>query len=107
VLPAVSTSRKYITYKSAANQLIIDGAAVFLGGRDNDIFRNAFTPFEGAITPLWAAAHPEPAQDRKKYAGSFLLPYGGWKEPSALARNADAAKQLWETSEKILEKVLN
>jgi hypothetical protein len=84
-----------------------DGAADYLGSRDHASFQKAFSPSEGAITPLWAAAHPDPAKDRSMYAGAFLLPYGGWKEPSELARNVDTAKQLWETSENVLAAVLD
>ncbi|KAF5655591.1 alcohol dehydrogenase [Fusarium sp. NRRL 25303] len=78
-----------------------NGAAGYLGGRDNDIFRSNLSPFEGAITPLFAAAHPEPAQEREKYAGSFIMPFGGVKEPTEDANNAELAKQLWTTSEKV------
>ncbi|KAG5809205.1 hypothetical protein H9Q74_013954 [Fusarium xylarioides] len=77
------------------------GAAGYLSGRDNDIFRSNLSPFEGAITPLFAAAHPEPAQQRDKYAGSFIMPFGGLKELTEDANNAELAKQLWTTSEKV------
>ena len=69
-------------------------------------FKTALSPFEGALTPLWGAAHPE-ADDREKFAGAFLLPFGGWKEPSKQAQNPDLAKQLWETTEKVAASVLN
>ncbi|KAF5633938.1 sugar transporter STL1 [Fusarium tjaetaba] len=78
-----------------------NGAAGYLGGRDNDIFRSNLSPFEGAITPLFAAAHPEPARQRDKYAGSFIMPFGGLKEPTEDANNVELAKQLWTTSEKV------
>ncbi|KAL5607182.1 hypothetical protein FOBRF1_007679 [Fusarium oxysporum] len=78
-----------------------NGAAGYLGGRDNDIFRSNLSPFEGAITPFFAAAHPEPAQQRDKYAGSFIMPFGGLKEPTEDANNAELGKQLWTTSEKV------
>ncbi|KAF5712174.1 light induced alcohol dehydrogenase Bli-4 [Fusarium mundagurra] len=84
-----------------------NGAAAYLGGRDNDIFRSNLSPFEGAITPLFAAAHPEPAQQRDKYAGSFIMPFGGLKEPTEDANNAELAKQLWTTSEKVVSSVLD
>ncbi|KAI1038753.1 hypothetical protein LB503_007866 [Fusarium chuoi] len=84
-----------------------NGAAEYPGGRDNDIFRSNLSPFEGAITPLFAAAHPEPAQQRDKYAGSFIMPFGGLKEPTEDATNAELAKQLWTTSEKVVSSVLD
>jgi NAD(P)-dependent dehydrogenase (short-subunit alcohol dehydrogenase family) len=37
-----------------------NGAAGFLGGRDNDLFRASMSPADGALTPLYAAAHPGP-----------------------------------------------
>ncbi|EWY95085.1 hypothetical protein FOYG_04207 [Fusarium oxysporum NRRL 32931] len=84
-----------------------NGAAGYLGGRDNDIFRSNLSPFEGAITPFFAAAHPEPAQQRDKYAGSFIMPFGGLKEPTEDANNAELGKQLWTTSEKVVSSVLD
>ncbi|KAF5623087.1 light induced alcohol dehydrogenase Bli-4 [Fusarium sp. NRRL 52700] len=78
-----------------------NGAAGFLGGGDNEIFRSNLSPFEGALTPLFAAAHPEPAQQRDKYAGSFITPFGALKEPTQDANNVELAKQLWTTSEKV------
>lgn len=83
-----------------------NGAANYLGGKDNDLFRSAFTPFEGAITPLYAAAHPEPRKEVERYRGAFLLPWGGVKEVKGLATDEQVAKQLWETSEKVLGDVL-
>jgi len=84
----------------------LDGAGRFLG-RDSEQFKSNLSPFEGAITPLWAAAHPEPTEDRTKYAGAFVYPWGGLKEPTVQAQNAELAKELWETSEKVLDKILN
>ncbi|KAF5005440.1 hypothetical protein FDECE_8105 [Fusarium decemcellulare] len=83
-----------------------NGAANYLGGRDNDAFRAGLSPFEGAITPLYAAAHPEPAQDRAKFAGSFVMPFGGLKEASEDANNTKLARQLWDTTEKVLGDLL-
>ncbi|KAI0909974.1 short-chain dehydrogenase [Ustulina deusta] len=84
-----------------------DGTARYLGGRDNDLFRAALSPADGALTILFAAAHPEPALDRAKYAGAFLLPFGGWKEASDLARDPALAAELWKGSETLLKTLLN
>ncbi|KAF5984427.1 light induced alcohol dehydrogenase Bli-4 [Fusarium coicis] len=84
-----------------------NGAAGYLGGRDNDTFRSNLSPFEGAITPLFAAAHPEPAQQRDKYVGSFIMPFGALKEPTEDANDVELAKQLWTTSEKVVSSVLD
>ncbi|KAI0468715.1 short-chain dehydrogenase [Xylaria cf. heliscus] len=83
-----------------------DGAARYLGGKDNDIFRGALSPVEGALTILFTAAHPEPALDRAKYAGAFVLPFGGWKEASDQARDPVLAAQLWEAGEALLKTIL-
>ncbi|KAI0858794.1 short-chain dehydrogenase [Xylaria cubensis] len=83
-----------------------DGAARYLGGRDSDIFREALTPAEGALTILFTAAHPEPVLDRAKYAGAFVLPFGGWKEASQQAQDPALAAQLWEGSEALLKTLL-
>ncbi|KAH8668725.1 hypothetical protein BX600DRAFT_460587 [Xylariales sp. PMI_506] len=84
-----------------------DGAAGYLGGRDNDSFRTGLSPLEGALTPLFAAAHPEPAAEPQKYAGAYLMPFGGLKEPSDLAKNAVLAQQLWATSQELLDSILS
>ncbi|KAI1114779.1 short-chain dehydrogenase [Nemania sp. NC0429] len=83
-----------------------DGAARYQGSRDTEAFRSALSPADGALTPLFAAAHPEPALERAKYAGAFLLPFGGWKEASAAARDPELAAQLWSASEALLAEVL-
>lgn len=83
-----------------------DGAARYLGSRDTEAFRTALSPADGALTPLFAAAHPEPALERAKYAGAFLLPFGGWKEASAMARDPKLAKQLWSASEELLADII-
>ncbi|KAF2739841.1 short-chain dehydrogenase [Polyplosphaeria fusca] len=84
-----------------------DGAIKYIGG-DAEVMKSiegVFSPFEGAITPLFAAAHPE-VKEQEKYKGAFLLPWGGVKLSSELARDERAAKDLWETSEKIVRDVL-
>ncbi|KAI1735004.1 short-chain dehydrogenase [Xylaria scruposa] len=83
-----------------------DGAARYLGSRDNEVFRKGLTPAEGALTTLFTAAHPEPVLDRAKYAGAFVLPFGGWKEASQQAQDPALAAQLWEGSDALLKTLL-
>jgi hypothetical protein len=83
-----------------------DGAARYQGSRDTEAFRTALSPADGALTPLFAAAHPEPTMEKAKYAGAFLLPFGGWKEASEMARDPKLAEQLWSASEELLGSVL-
>ncbi|KAF2120885.1 short-chain dehydrogenase [Lophiotrema nucula] len=80
-----------------------NGAAEYQGGWDKADFSKAFTPAEGAITPLYAAAHPEVREQADKYRGAFLLPWGGIKTPSTLV---ERAPELWEISEKLLKEAL-
>ncbi|KAI1178839.1 short-chain dehydrogenase [Nemania sp. FL0916] len=84
-----------------------DGAARYQGTRDNEAFRTAYKPAEGALTVLFAAAHPEPALESTKYRGAFLLPFGGWKLDSEMARDKKLAEELWTASEKLLESILS
>ncbi|KAI3319427.1 short-chain dehydrogenase [Xylariaceae sp. AK1471] len=84
-----------------------DGAVRYIGSMDSELFAKSLSPFDGALAPLFAAAHPEPAKDRAKYAGAFLLPYGGWKQASEQARDPKLAAQLWEASEALLKTILN
>lgn len=76
-------------------------------GEDNKhLLADAFTPLQGAYTPLFAAADPIVWRERSKYRGAYLVPFGGFGEPSENAKNVDLAKELWETSEKEIARVL-
>ncbi|KAG8997604.1 hypothetical protein FRB94_003311 [Tulasnella sp. JGI-2019a] len=59
------------------------------------------TPAQGAYTTLFAATSPG-VQDRKKYGGAYLVPYGGIAEPTAAAKDPVAARDLWVTSESLV-----
>ncbi|KAI0293940.1 hypothetical protein BC826DRAFT_1013377 [Russula brevipes] len=50
------------------------------------------SPHDGGYTPAWAAA------SRK-----YLVPYGNLEEASKDAKREDLAKELWETTEKVLK----
>lgn len=60
------------------------------------------TPWQGGYTPAWAAAAREVRQHRERYKGVYLVPYGKIEEPSKDARREDLAKELCETTERIL-----
>ncbi|KAH7114204.1 NAD-P-binding protein [Dendryphion nanum] len=85
------------------------GAIEYQGGPDSFVKGDSVTPFEGAITPLFAAAHPEPRENEKTFRGKFLLPWGGVKEVEKW--NGDEAekkaRELWALSEKILEDIFS
>ncbi|KAI0052751.1 NAD(P)-binding protein [Auriscalpium vulgare] len=60
------------------------------------------TAYWGGFTPAYAAAAREIADDRSKYKGQYLVPYGVIEKPSKDALRDDLAGQLWETTEQIL-----
>ncbi|KAG8880921.1 hypothetical protein FRB98_004681 [Tulasnella sp. 332] len=58
------------------------------------------TPAQGSYTTLFAATSPK-ARDRRTYGGAYLVPYGKIAEPSKVAKDPVAARDLWETSERV------
>ena len=67
---------------------------------------NTLTATDGALTPLFGAAHPVVWKERSTYGGAYLMPFGVIEEPSEDAQNADLAKELWATSEQVIQSVL-
>ncbi|KAI0066961.1 NAD(P)-binding protein [Artomyces pyxidatus] len=59
--------------------------------------------YEGGYTPAWAAASSVIAEYPEKYKGKYLVPYGTIEEASPDARREDLAKDLWRTTEQILQ----
>lgn len=57
---------------------------------------------DGGYTPAWAAASRKVGEERDNYKGKYLVPYGVIEEASEDARREDLAKELWETTERIL-----
>lgn len=64
------------------------------------------TPQEGALTSLFAAADPVVWNERNKYAGEYLVPFGLVGETSRDASNESLAEQLWKLSEEVVTEVL-
>ncbi|QMW43136.1 hypothetical protein G4B11_006506 [Aspergillus flavus] len=62
---------------------------------------------DGALTPLFAAAHPLPFIERGKYGGAYLVPFGDIGKISEDGDSEQLAKDLWDTSERVLKDVLN
>ncbi|KZS87634.1 NAD-P-binding protein [Sistotremastrum niveocremeum HHB9708] len=56
----------------------------------------------GGITPAFAAASIEVAGDKEKYKGAYLIPYGKIEKASKEAENPELAKELYDTTEKIV-----
>ncbi|KAF8480223.1 NAD-P-binding protein [Russula ochroleuca] len=61
------------------------------------------SPHDGGYTPAWAAASRQVFEERDKYRGKYLVPYGVLEEASEDARREDLAKELWDTTEGILK----
>ncbi|GMG45793.1 unnamed protein product [Aspergillus oryzae var. brunneus] len=76
-------------------------------GEGNDRLKDLLTPLDGALTPLFAAAHPLPFIERGKYGGAYLVPFGDIGKTSEDGDSEQLAKDLWDTSERVLKDVLN
>lgn len=59
----------------------------------------------GGITPAFAAASVEVKADREKYEGAYLVPYGKIEKGSKEAEDPDLAKELYNTTERILSEI--
>ncbi|KAF7323638.1 NAD-binding protein [Mycena kentingensis (nom. inval.)] len=66
------------------------------------IFSNG-APRDGALVIAFAAAGRKVAEKRAEYAGAYVVPRGKIGEQSATAMNTRLQKELWETTEEILE----
>ncbi|EMD32270.1 hypothetical protein CERSUDRAFT_99662 [Gelatoporia subvermispora B] len=81
----------------------VNGANIVLRG-----FYSAFRTVlfsdvsKGSYTAVFAAAAPAVRADPDAYMGAYLVPVAKIAKPSADARNAALAAELWETTERIL-----
>ncbi|KZS87617.1 NAD-P-binding protein [Sistotremastrum niveocremeum HHB9708] len=57
----------------------------------------------GGITPAFAAASKEVAENKEKFGGAYLIPYGKISSGSEYAQDDMLADELWATTEKILK----
>lgn len=83
----------------------VDGAITYLGSEDHPMFEGTLTPEDGALTTIFAAAHPDPWRWKNKYGGSYLEPFGALVEPSQDAQDAQLAAGLWDASESVLKDI--
>lgn len=58
----------------------------------------------GAYTSAFAAASVKVREDREKYKGKYIVPYGKVETPSVDAQDAGLAKDLWDSTEELLAK---
>ncbi|GBE79047.1 Uncharacterized oxidoreductase [Sparassis crispa] len=61
------------------------------------------SPTEGGYSPSFAAAAPVVRAEAEKYRGAHIVPPGKLGRASALAEDHELAKELWDTTEKILQ----
>lgn len=59
-------------------------------------------PYQGALTPLFAAAHPRVSEERDKYAAAYLVPFGEIQELRGNAKLPGLGKELWRISEELV-----
>ncbi|KAI0144501.1 uracil phosphoribosyltransferase-domain-containing protein [Xylariaceae sp. FL1272] len=64
------------------------------------------TPAQGAITALFAATNPAVVAQREDYKGAYLVPPGAIEELTGDANDDDLARELWATSEHVVEAIL-
>jgi len=60
---------------------------------------------QGGWTSVFAATAPVVRAEKAKYAGAYLLPFGVLANPSKEAQDPVAARDLWETSERLCSKM--
>lgn len=67
------------------------------------------TPLQGSITSLFAATAPEVHQNKNKYAGAYLMPFGvsSPDDESQEAKDPALAKELWATTENFVAHILS
>jgi hypothetical protein len=64
--------------------------------------KSGIMPHNGALTPLYAAAHSRVWDQKKEYAGAFLIPNGRIGQLNENATREDLAEDLWGISEEIV-----
>ncbi|EEA28828.1 short-chain dehydrogenase, putative [Talaromyces marneffei ATCC 18224] len=72
--------------------------------RDN-IESISLSPLDGALTTIFAAAHPEVWEKRHLYGGAYVEPYGSIEQSSEDARDLVLAANLWKSSEDVLQNI--
>jgi hypothetical protein len=69
------------------------------------VMEKALSPADGALTTVFAAAHPDPWRQKDVYAGAYLLPFGAITIPSEDALSSQLAADLWAASEHVLKNI--
>jgi len=82
------------------------GAVKFVG-ENVSLLDESMEPVEGAMTSLFAATSPKVWQERDRYGGAYLMPFGVVVEESENARDEHLAEELRVTSERVVNDVLS
>jgi NAD(P)-dependent dehydrogenase (short-subunit alcohol dehydrogenase family) len=84
-----------------------DGGLSVFPGLLQPVARLLFSsPLQGATTGLFAATATEVAKSRDEYKGQYLVPPGKIKRASDQARDPKLAKDLWITTQHIVDDIL-
>jgi NAD(P)-dependent dehydrogenase (short-subunit alcohol dehydrogenase family) len=75
--------------------------AVKRTGQNEEWLNRCISLEEGAMTPLFAAAHPKVHAERQKYAGAYLVPFGVVSETHENATRVQLQEDLWKISEEV------
>ncbi|KAJ4352223.1 uncharacterized protein N0V89_007570 [Didymosphaeria variabile] len=81
------------------------GAKTVLGVESEE-YKACITPYEGALTEAWCAAHPEVRDREDEFKGAFVVPYGVARGVTGLAEDTEEAEKLWDASERILAEIV-
>jgi len=65
----------------------------------------SLSPLDGALTTIFAAAHPEVWERKDLYGGAYVEPYGRVVQASEDARDPVLAANLWKFSEAVLQSI--
>jgi NAD(P)-dependent dehydrogenase (short-subunit alcohol dehydrogenase family) len=75
-------------------------------GVESEEYEACVTAYEGALTGVWCAAHPEVREREDEFRGASVVPYGMAREVTGLAASEGEAERLWDVSEKILAEIV-
>lgn len=95
------------TFHEQISENTIAGSIQFLGGQeDNPLLDAALSPEDGALTSIFAAAHPSVWAEKEKYGGGYLMPFGQLHDVSENAKNLQLAADLWKASEEAVSNIV-
>lgn len=104
---AISTSKYCLESALFVDFICLAAAYRNIGDTTIKAHKDIFiTPPEGALTGLFAATDPVVRDEKEKYDGAYLVPYGTIYEMSDEAKDENLALELWETCERVLSDAL-